>query len=213
MVKYLYSLIILLTIGCIGIETYYCLTGQFTEVVPSGLLSRIIFYYSYFTVLSGLAVSVGCFIVLIKPNYQSTAMYVLRVDGVVGIIITGLVFNIMLRSLYQTNLFILRVTTECLHVVIPILAVIGWLFFERHHKLTRRAMGYAIIPPVIYILYILLRGSITGLYPYPILNVNLIGYMQVTINIAIITIMFLFFMMLMYIADHCWLDNSRRQLK
>ena len=208
MIKYLYCTIILLTLGCISIETYYCLTGKFVGAVPDGLLQRTIFYYSYFTVLSSLALSVGCLVVLTKPKYQSTIINVLRIDGVVGITITGLVYNIMLRSLYHPNLSILRITTECLHVVIPILGIIGWLFFEPHHKLTKRAMGYAVIPPIIYISYIFLRGVLTGLYPYPILNINLIGYIQVLINIAIITLLFLFFMVLMYIADNRWLVSN-----
>lgn len=207
MIKYIYCTIIMLSLSSIGIETYYCLTGYFVGNVPDGLLSRIIFYYSYFTVLSSLALSLGCFIVLIKPDYQSTFINVLRVDGVVGIIITGLIYNIMLRSLYHPNLLILRMTAESLHVIIPILGVIGWVLFEPHRRLTKRAMYYAIIPPVIYIVYILIRGVVTGLYPYPILNINLIGSMQVLANITIITIMFLFFMVLMYIADTRWLSR------
>lgn len=211
MIKHLYCFIILLTIGCIGIETYYCLTGQVPDVIPTGLLPRFVFYYSYFTVLSSLAFSFGSLIVLIKPQYHSTAISVLRVNGVVGIVITGLVYNVMLRSLYHPNNLTLRITTECLHVVIPMLGVIGWLCFEQHHRLTKKAMGYAVIPPIVYIIYIFIRGSLTGFYPYPILNVDLIGYRQVLINIAVMAVMFLFFMMLMYIADNCWFARSQAQ--
>lgn len=36
--------------------------------------------------------------------------------------------------------------------------------------------------PIIYFIYILLRGAITNIYPYPFLDVARLGYDQVVLN-------------------------------
>ncbi|AWM80364.1 hypothetical protein DKL61_08340 [Gammaproteobacteria bacterium ESL0073] len=202
--KYLYSLIIILALTCIGIESYFCITERLLPFHLEGAFSRAVFYFSFFTVLSTLALSLGCLFVIFKPHYQSSALAVLRIDGVVGVIITGIVYNLVLRGMYQPNLLVLRITTEFLHVVIPVLGVIGWVFFDPHPVLTKRSVINSFIPPIIYLIYTFIRGAITGLYPYPILDINLIGYAQVLINVGAITACFIGFAFLLY-----WLDNCR----
>lgn len=84
-------------------------------------------YFSFFTVLSTLALSVGCLLVIVKPTSQYNRLAVLRIDGIVGVIITGIVYNLVLRGMYQPHFWVLKITTECLHVLVPILGVIGWI--------------------------------------------------------------------------------------
>lgn len=205
MMRCLYIVIALLGLSCIGIESYYCIVGKLLPIALNGMGARAVFYFSFFTVLSTLALVIGCLLVILKPDYQSGALAVLRVDGVVGIMITGMVYNLVLRHLYQPDLLILKITTECLHVVIPILGVVGWVLFDPHPTLTKRTVCYSFIPPILYVIYIFIRGAITGLYPYPILDVNLIGYVPVMINLLAITGSFILFASMLYLADRYWL--------
>jgi len=45
--------------------------------------------------------------------------------------------------------------------------------------------------PLIYLIYTLVRGSFTGTYPYPFLDVGVIGYGGMMANVAVLLIVFL----------------------
>lgn len=199
--KYLYSFIIALVIFSVSTEAYYCITALSTSHLPVGVLPRVVYYFSFFTVLSSIALAVGCLFTILNPNYHSQVMVVLRLDGVISVIVTGVVYNIMLRAIHHPDLLILKITNECLHVVIPILGVVGWWIFDPHGRVTKSSILYAVIPPIIYVIYIFIRGAIVGLYPYPLLNVSHIGYLRAFINTGIISIVFIVLAMLLYFVD------------
>lgn len=203
--KYLYSLIIALVVFSVTTEAYYCIIAPPSDYLPDGVLARLIFYFSFFTILSSLALATGCLLTIIKPYYNSQAMTVLRMDGVIGVIITGLVYNISLRAIHHPELLLLKITNECLHVIVPLLGVVGWLLFDPRRRVTKRSIFYAAIPPLIYVLYTFLRGALTGFYPYPLLNVGQIGYLHATLNTSLVAIVFLLFAVLLYFLDNYWL--------
>jgi hypothetical protein len=45
--------------------------------------------------------------------------------------------------------------------------------------------------PLVYLVYTLIRGSVTGTYPYPFLDVCVIGYGRMLANAAVLLIAFL----------------------
>lgn len=207
--KYLNTLIIVLIIVCVGSEFYYVINAPLMAVLPDTIIQRIIFYFSFFTVLSCIVFAFGCFVVMFNANYQSQIITVLRLDGVIGILIAGLVYNLALRSLHHPPTLALKITNECLHVVVPILGAMSWLCFDPHPRINKRSIVYCVIPPILYVFYIYIRGALTGLYPYPILDVNQIGYLYAVINTLIVAITFVVFAMLLYFADRHWLAKKR----
>ena len=68
---------------------------------------------------------------------------------------------------------------------------------------TWATLGRALLIPVAWVAYTLVRGSFTHQYPYGFVNVWRIGYAQVAINIVVILIGALLFMALFAGAD--WL--------
>ncbi len=57
--------------------------------------------------------------------------------------------------------------------------VLDWLIDPPRMRVTRRKALRWLIFPVVYFGYTLIRGAITGWYPYPFLNVAAKGYGQV----------------------------------
>jgi hypothetical protein len=47
-----------------------------------------------------------------------------------------------------------------------------------------------LIWPAVYLVYVMVRGSITGLYPYPFLDPGHLGYSHVVIMVAVLFIAF-----------------------
>jgi len=71
---------------------------------------------------------------------------------------------------------------ELLHVVVPVLYVLYWFLFAAKARLKWGELYYWLIYPLVYLVYILIRGAISGYYPYPFVDVNVLGYATVAIN-------------------------------
>lgn len=48
-----------------------------------------------------------------------------------------------------------------------------------------------LVYPFVYLVYTLIRGSITGTYPYPFLDVSTIGYSRTAANALVLMMVFL----------------------
>ena len=75
---------------------------------------------------------------------------------------------------------------------------------------TRATLGRALLIPVAWVAYALVRGTFTHQYPYGFVNVWRIGYAQVAINIVAILIGALVFVALFAGADWLIRKASRR---
>jgi hypothetical protein len=55
---------------------------------------------------------------------------------------------------------------------VPVLAVTGWLIFGPRPRVTLRVVLLSLIWPAAWLGYTLVRGGLTGWYPYPFLNLQ-----------------------------------------
>ncbi len=140
----------------------------------------IIQYFSYFTILTNLILAICTTVLLLKPNsifHRQSTLTALTVY----ILIVGIIYNAMLRFLWHpTGLQI--VVDELLHTVIPIMFVMYWIMFVEKDQLSRKAVFPWMIYPVLYTIFILFRGSVTGFYPYPFINIAELGFQKVMVN-------------------------------
>jgi hypothetical protein len=58
----------------------------------------------------------------------------------------------------------------------------------RHGLLKWSDVPSMLVPPIIYLVYAMIRGALMGEYPYPILEANRLGYGQVAINVFLVLI-------------------------
>src|SRR6185437_4434568 len=149
-------------------------------------------FFSYFTVLCNLLVALSLTISLLIPASKPGTFFLnLSVQSAIAlyIFIVSLVYNLVLRGILVLTGWHLFVD-NMLHVVVPILYILFWLFFRTKGGLKWGDVIYWICFPLIYLVYFLLRGSITKWYPYPFLNAIQYGYTKVFFNIFIILIVF-----------------------
>lgn len=81
-----------------------------------------------------------------------------------------------------------KVADVTLHYVTPSLYIIWWLVFQPHGTLQFRDVPLMLAPPLIYLVYAMIRGAIVAEYPYPILEAHKLGYPQVALNILFVLI-------------------------
>lgn len=145
------------------------------EVTPPALGTRLVRFVSYFTVLTNLLVALTTTSLALGQNAYPTWWKVLRLNAIVGITVTGLVHWFLLRPLLDLS-GADYVADKLLHVVVPLLAVVGWLVFGPRGKAERRLLLPSLIYPIGWLVYTLVRGALVEWYPYPFLDVDLHGY-------------------------------------
>lgn len=145
------------------------------SVAPAPLGTRLIRLVSYFTILTNLLVAVTTTTLALGQDSYPKWWKVLRLNAIVGIAVTGLVHWFLLRPLLNLS-GADYVADKLLHVVVPLLAVIGWLAFGPRDRADRSLLWPSLIYPVGWLGYTLVRGAAVEWYPYPFLDVGLHGY-------------------------------------
>ena len=203
-------------------QTVYCTLGFVGIIASLGIFDNISNvrwdFYVHFTNISNFF----CFGVMIAALIQTakkkedgyvTAAPMLKFIGMLGILLTFLVFNIMLAGAEgrdpQLNW---RIGSLCFHVVLPIMYIADWfLFYER-----RTAKWYYPIAsigfPLAYAIFIFIQAAILRfdssimipttttplIYPYFFLNLDTLGVGGVAmwmliLFVAFVAVGFLFF--------------------
>ena len=105
----------------------------------------------------------------------------LRLDALVGISVTGVVYTTVLRTQHQLHGWALA-TDAVFHYVVPLAAVIGWLAFGPRPRCDLRTACWSLAWPVAWLGYTLLHGYVAGWYPYPFIDVTRHGYAIVALS-------------------------------
>ncbi|HLT60134.1 MAG TPA: Pr6Pr family membrane protein [Microlunatus sp.] len=148
-------------------------SGQDTGAV--GLGTRLWRFFSYFTVESNLWVLVAAALLVVDPLRDGRVWRVVRLNSLLGILITGVVYAVVLAPIVQVEGWGLVATTG-LHYIAPPAAVLGWLVFGPRPRLTWATVAAAFVWPVLWLGYIFTQGAVTGWYPYPFLDAGLLGF-------------------------------------
>ncbi|MCA1481865.1 Pr6Pr family membrane protein, partial [Bradyrhizobium sp. NBAIM08] len=87
------------------------------------------------------------------------------------------------------------------HDVVPVFYGFYWLLFVPKGELSWGSPISWTIYPLLYLPYVLIRGSSTGRYPYPFLDVNALGLTTVLVNSMILTVVFLVLGIMFVVLD------------
>ena len=148
-------------------------SGASTGEIPVG--ARLERFFSYFTIQSNIFV-LGTSIALMLNVYRDGPVWrVLRLDALLGIITTGLVYDTILAPLQHLTGWAL-VATIGFHYIAPWATLLGWLIFGPRPRMSWRTFAFAFIWPATWVVYTFVHGAISSWYPYPFLDVTTIGY-------------------------------------
>lgn len=158
--------------------------------------ARIVNFFSFFTVQSNILVAVTTGLLARNLDRRSTVFRVLRLDAVICIAVTGVVFHLALSSLQELTGWD-ALADLILHTLSPILCPLGWLLFGPRGQLTPRVVKLAVIAPVCWLGYALAYGAVVedrngnDYYAYPFMNVEVHGYAVALLRCAVVAVLFL----------------------
>lgn len=148
------------------------------------LLGGLVNYFSFFTVLTNTLVAVVLTCVATRQPSKGRTFFLQPwvTSGItVSIIVVGVAYNLLLRQLWQPQ-GLQWLANELLHDVMPVLFTLYWWFCVPKGSLRVGHIGVWVLYPVLYFAYTLLRGHLLGVYPYPFIDVEKLGYAQAFIN-------------------------------
>lgn len=145
--------------------------------------------FAFFTIQSNILVAVASFLLAIRTERRSISFAVLRMTGLVAITITGIVYHVALRGLFELDTWGLA-ADQLLHTVVPVMAVAGWLLFGPRKLTSARIALLALIFPVAWLGFTLVRGAYVPFYPYPFIDVTVLGYAKTLLNCLWVALLF-----------------------
>jgi hypothetical protein len=173
---------ILAGVGWTAVSIEVALTINNAVSDKTSIAAAVIRCFSYFTIETNMLLAIILTATALRPQADSFFLQPgVKLAGIVYIIIVGVVYATLLRHLWNPQglrLFADRL----LHIAMPVFYPLYWLAFASKGETSRVDPFRWLIYPVVYFIYILARGAVFGLYPYPFLNVAKLGYLQVFLN-------------------------------
>ena len=161
----------------------YLIIGKMTSEGAT-VLGAIWRFLGFFTILSNIAVAlVATAMIFTKPSA------VARLATVSAIAFVGIVYSVALRATWQPTGW-QAVADHMLHDATPVLFAVAWLSSE-HGILHWRDAAWAIVAPVAYCIYALIRGAGDGWYAYWFLDPTRLDATRMVASIAALSASFI----------------------
>jgi hypothetical protein len=197
---------VIAALGWFGLILQFYLAMEYRRIP---LPEAIINFFSFYTILSNILVAI-CFTCIFLNLKGRIAEFFTSQQAqcamTVYIVIVGVIYNVVLRGLIHPRGWA-QVVDELLHLVIPALTLVYWLVFSPKSNLSWRDIYAWTIFPIIYFFYTFIHGAVSGFYPYPFVDVHVLGYPKVLLNCLLIIagfllLSFLFIAAGRYLSSH-----------
>ena len=144
-------------------------------------------FFSFFTIQSNVAAAATLTIGAIlfwrqsrRTDAEPRWFAVLLACVTTYMVITGIVYNLLLRGIQLPQGETVPWSNEVMHVAVPIVLLLDLFLAPRRRPLPWRAVWIIVIYPIAWVIYTLLRGPFVTSpgngepywYPYPFLNPN-----------------------------------------
>ncbi|MET2011294.1 Pr6Pr family membrane protein [Microbacterium chocolatum] len=142
-------------------------------------------FLSFFTILSNISAAVVLAVAgvlgLRRPHVtDGTGLAVALASVTTYMVITGVVYNLLLRGIELAPGTTVPWSNEVLHVVAPLFLALDLFLGPRRRALEWRVLWAIVAFPIVWVVYTMVRGTlvtnpVTGdpfWYPYPFLNPN-----------------------------------------
>jgi hypothetical protein len=192
------------TLVCFALILQFYLTSNLIAAQGRHLVQAILVFLDYFTILTNLLVAAALVVPLLAPASQLANF--LRRPVVLGAIATyiavvGFGYTLLLLDFRASEGPFLKADV-LLHDLSPVLFVLYWLLFVRKGSLRWLHpflwLGY----PLLYVVYALLRATVTHRYPYPFLDAAALGNARVFQNVVFLAGGFLLVGLVIVALDH-----------
>lgn len=180
---------------CAALVVWFSLALQFRvslQLLNNDYPATLKVFLSYFTVITNIIVAI-CFTRLSfikRAESRSLFTQASTLTAItIYIVVVGLIYNIALRGL-ASPVGWARLVDELLHVISPLIVLFFWIFFIKKSTLQYRQAITWLAYPLLYVIFIVVRGYLINKYPYPFIDVVQLGYPKAILNAIVILFIF-----------------------
>jgi len=182
-------------IGCvIGwtallVEVGLIIYGRMLE--GAGFAAAAVFVFSFFSIPANILVAL-CHTATLSGGRRLAffRLPTVRAAALLYMVVVGLVYATVLAGVWKLP-GIVAIANDALHYVAPPLYALWWLVGAPKGRLGYAELPRWMLPPTIYLAYVVLRGAATGEYPYPFFDIAAIGTEPFLGNVAALGATFL----------------------
>ncbi len=173
--------------GMTAVLGWFAVVMQFYLILlnrTDSIGKTIVLFFSFFTILTNIIAAVSLTVVLTNLDtglcrFCRRATTLTAITGY--IVIVGVIYNLILRSQWKPE-GLQKLVDEILHSIVPVLYLVFWLVFVPKQQLEWRNSISWLLYPLVYMAFIVIRGSISGIYPYPFIHAGKLGYPRAILN-------------------------------
>lgn len=178
-----------LLIGTAALGLQAGLSVPMRMAMGDSALRAVVFFLSFFTILSNIGV-VLVYLAALTGWFRALSGTFARTMMAVFILVVMVVYHFVLAPIWDPQ-GLWRIADIALHYITPVVYLIWWLAGPHKRRLPwNRAL--AMVAVVMgYAGYALVRGALTGRYPYPFLDVPELGRAAVAANVVGLAALFL----------------------
>ncbi|HEA22049.1 hypothetical protein LCGC14_0651740 [marine sediment metagenome] len=163
---------------------WFAVIGQFILMLQNRVTDvpeTIFRFFSFFTILTNTLVAL-----YLTSKYFGFSNGLLSIFSrkstltalTTFILLVGTVYQLILRGIWEPE-GLQRIIDELLHTIIPVYFLVYWYLYASASDIRLRPTLYWLLYPLLYFVFVIVKGHFSGFYPYPFLNANEIGYLGV----------------------------------
>ena len=188
-----YTLLLIGVLALFGVSVQFIISINRAILEDNSVGAIVINMLGYFTILTNTLTAVVLTTLSLFPNSRMGKVF--ATPKVFGCVVTsmlwvGVGFHVLLSDYWSPD-GMEAVTNYLNHYIVPSALLLIWLVFPPKTKIPKWTPFIWEIYPVIYGIYVILRGKFIDKYPYPFFDVNVIGYPKALLNGLVILIVIL----------------------
>ncbi len=177
-----------LVVGVLAVAAQFYLTISARLANGDSVTGALFFFFTFLTILSNLM------LVLSYASELSAARWLgwwrqpatrAMMAGIIALVM--IYYHVFLSSLRELT-GLAAASDVALHYVAPTLYIVWWLVTQQHGLLRLGDIPRMLLPPIVYLAIVAVRGAFVGEYPYPAMDVVQLGYPQVGLNMLLVAI-------------------------
>ncbi len=188
-----YTLLLIGILALFGVSVQFIISINRAIAADNSVSQVVINMLGYFTILTNTFAAAVLIIVSLLPNSRIGKIFARpKVFGcvVTSMLWVGIGFHVLLSDYWSPD-GMEAVTNYLNHYIVPSALLIIWLVFPPKTQIPKWTPLLWEVYPVIYGIYIILRGELIGNYPYPFFDVNVIAYPKALLNGLVILLVIL----------------------
>lgn len=168
---------------CFGLVGFSAVVTEVATLIERGVFDPVNFF-SYFTIQNNILVAATLLLSAVAvASGTNDRLDTLRAAVTAYILVVGIGFSLLLANLEGQVLTAVPWDNTVLHYLMPVVMLIDFLIDRPRRRLSFRRALLWLLYPVVYVAYSLIRGAVTGWYPYPFLDPTINGYARVAITV------------------------------